>query len=171
MSKDEMISAAKIILCMLLACVAMSMCSCSSAKYVPLPSTSVKTEYVYRTDTIYKDRIRTVFRETERHDTIHVMDSTRVIVDVAGNVVRTDRFREEKQLAHDNTYISQFDSLVAEFSKILQESYNQADSIAVPYPVEKKPGFFERMEFFIFVPIILILVLVFVFIKARRLIS
>lgn len=171
MSKDELISAAKIILWMLLTCAVMSMCSsCSSTKYVPMPSTSVKTEYVYRTDTVYKDRVKTVLKETERHDTIHVKDSTRVIVDVAGNVVRTDRFREERQLAHDNTYVSQFDSLVAAFSKVLQESYASTDSIAVPYPVEKKPGFFDRMENIVFSIFILIIGIIGV-IKVKRFVS
>lgn len=136
MTKDEIISAAKVILWMLTACAIVSMCSsCSSAKYVPIPSTSAKTEYVYKTDTVYKDRVRNVYNETERHDTVYMKDSTRVIVDVSGNVVRTDHYRTEKSLSHDNTYISQFDSLVTAYSRQLIDNYRRTDSIAVAYPV------------------------------------
>ena len=121
MNKDKLIG----LVWAIVVCAIISLCSCTTTRYVSVPEYHTDTLYKARTDSI---RWRVV---TNVIDSLNVRDSVILRVNDKGEVTGKDtwhwrdRFRSEK----DSTdyYKSRLDSL----------SHIKTDTISKPYPIEK----------------------------------
>ena len=98
--------------------------SCRSVKYVPIPSKSDIKDSVNIIDSL-------ILRyETRTIDSIFIKDSTVIVQDNEGNVIKEKYYRETERyrcLERD------FNELKRKYEELKKE---KTDSIQVPYPVE-----------------------------------
>jgi len=94
----------------------MLMTSCRSVKYVPVESVRTETKYI--------DKL------VQKHDSIYLHDS--IYSYIKGDTVFMDKYRTK----FVNKYIFGTDSIYS----------NKADSIRVPYPVEKQLTKWQKIE-------------------------
>ena len=104
----------------LIAILAVMCLGCKSVQYVPVETV--------RTDTCYVNKIRTDSVNKIRTDSVYVRDS--VVVERGGDTIKVTawRWRERYVVQRDTIYRS------------------RTDSIAVPYPVERKLSRWEKTK-------------------------
>ena len=104
----------------LIAVLAVMCIGCKSVQYVPVETV--------RTDTCYVQKIRTDSVNKIRTDSVYVRDS--VVVERGGDTIKVTawRWRERYVVQRDTIYRS------------------KTDSIAVPYPVERKLSRWEKTK-------------------------
>ena len=104
----------------LIAVLAVMCIRCKSVQYVPVETV--------RTDTCYVNKIRTDSVNKIRTDSVYVRDS--VVVERGGDTIKVTawRWRERYVVQRDTIYRS------------------RTDSIAVPYPVERKLSRWEKTK-------------------------
>lgn len=132
----------------LLLCVfALSLQSCSSPRQVvPLLQTSSVSQDSIVVDTIWRDRyVEHVIRDVQ-HVVSAVSDSTSIIIDSAGRVLRTDHWRTTS-----TANSSSKESLLRDSLRDLRLQYKtllsmKADSMEVPVPVERKATLLEHLQ-------------------------
>lgn len=132
----------------LLLCVfALSLQSCSSPRQVvPLQQTSSVSQDSIVVDTIWRDRyVEHVIRDVQ-HVVSAVSDSTSIIIDSAGRVLRTDHWRTTS-----TANSSSKESLLRDSLRDLRLQYKtllsmKADSMEVPVPVERKATLLEHLQ-------------------------
>lgn len=112
---------------LLFMCISLCLVGCKTrTEYVPVESKVETRDSVVIRDSIVE---RTVINKL---DSTVIKDSTVIILDDKGNVIRTELYREKehfRELDVDYRILqARFDSLLSEKSK----------TIAVPYPVEKQ---------------------------------
>ena len=118
----------------LLACAVLTLLfGCTTAKYVPVPSVSV--------DSVYVDRWL--------RDSVYLHDSVFVNQWTQGDTVFVDkvvtRYKYKDRLRHDTVAVV------------------RADSVRVPYPVEKDLGWWEKTRLYSF-PVLVAMVAVLAFV-------
>ena len=104
----------------LIAVLAVMCLGCKSVQYVPVETV--------RTDTCYVNKVRTDSVNKIRTDSVYVRDS--VVVERGGDTIKVTawRWRERYVVQRDTIYRS------------------KTDSIAVPYPVERKLTLWKKMK-------------------------
>lgn len=127
-----------------------SLCGCTTTKYVPVET--VRTEYREADTTAIYDSLRSFFeslysRETSS-DSVVERNKETVVLKENGDTARHDKerivyvsSRREKELEHK---LSQKDSVIDALR--LQLASVKADSIPVPYPVERKLSRWEQTK-------------------------
>lgn len=118
----------------ILACVVLTLLfGCTTTRYVPVPSVSV--------DSVYVDRFH--------RDSVYLHDSVFVNQWTQGDTVYVDkvvtRYKYKDRLRHDTVAVV------------------RADSVQVPYPVEKDLGWWEKTRLYSF-PVLVAMVAVLAFI-------
>jgi len=118
----------------LLACAVLTLLfGCRSVKYVPVPSVSV--------DSVYVDRFH--------RDSVYLHDSVFVNQYSKGDTVFVDkvvtRYKYKDRLRHDTVAVV------------------RADSVQVPYPVEKDLGWWEKTRLYSF-PVLVAMIAVLAFV-------
>ncbi len=98
--------------------------SCRSVKYVPIPSKSDIKDSVNIIDSL-------ILRyETRTIDSIFIKDSTVIVQDNEGNVIKEKYYRETERY---RSLERDFNELKRKYEELKKE---KTDSIQVPYPVE-----------------------------------
>lgn len=126
------------------------LCGCSPTKYVPVET--VRTEYRDAdTTAIYNHLLRlfeTKHEKESRSDSLFDRTKEVVVLKENGDTARYDRVRivyrstaNERELEHK---INEQDSMIAALR--IQLSTVKADSIAVPYPVERELSRWEKAK-------------------------
>lgn len=127
-----------------------ALCGCAPIKYVPVET--VRTEYKEADTTAIYNRLRTLFESMYRREASSdsVIDRTKetVVLTADGDTARHDRERivyvashKEQELEHR---VSEQDSIIKALR--LQLTSVKADSIPVPYPVERKLSRWEQAK-------------------------
>lgn len=113
---------------------------CVSTRYVPVET--VRTEYITKSDTFIK------------HDSIMHKDS--VFVHQKGDTVWLEKWHTR--------YIERLQK------QIVTDTMIQCDTIRVPYPVEKKLTFFQRIavDWFVYCLIACAILLLIMFVKLKK---
>lgn len=129
---------------------AVTLSGCTSTRYVPVET--VRTEYKEADTTSIYNRLRSYFEALRQKETSRdsVIDRTKetVVIKENGDTARHDRERivyvsslREKELEHK---LSQRDSTIDALR--LQLASVKADSIAVPYPVERELTWWQQTK-------------------------
>ena len=133
---------------LLLFCVFLTGCR---SRYIPPPQES----YINIRDSVVLRDSVVIRNETNKIDSVVFKDSTVLVVDTEGNIVRTELYRYKevnRQLTEKN------ESLKAEIS-MLEALKQQVEY--VPYPVEKKLSLWQKIKLSIGeILIIIVLVLI-----------
>lgn len=105
---------------------ASAICSCRSVRYVPVESNSYVKDSVNLIDSIV------IHYETRTKDSVCIKDSTVIVQDKDGNIIKEKYYREtERYSILENDY----NKLKQKYEKLKAE---KVDTIRVPYPVEAK---------------------------------
>lgn len=108
--------------------------SCARVQYVPVPSTSYMKDSVNLIDSLV------IRYDTRITDSVRIKDSTVIVQDAEGNVVREKYFREtERYRSLENEY----NELKRKYEELKAE---KGDSVRVPYPVEKKLSRWQQLR-------------------------
>lgn len=100
--------------------------SCSRVQYVPVQSTSYVRDSVRMTDSV-------VMRyKTQTVDSVRVRDSTVIVQDKDGNVIREEHYRETEKY---RSLEKEYNELKRKFEALQKE---KRDTVRVPYPVERR---------------------------------
>ena len=133
---------------LLLFCLILTGCR---SKYIPPPQES----YINIRDSVVLRDSVVIRNETNKIDSVVFKDSTVLVVDTEGNIVRTELYRYKevnRQLTEKN------ESLKAEISRL--EALKQQVEY-VPYPVEKKLSLWQKIKLSVGeILIIIVLVLI-----------
>ena len=100
--------------------------SCSRVQYVPVQSTSYVRDSVRMTDSVV------IRYKTQTVDSVRVRDSTVIVQDKDGNVIREEHYRETEKY---RSLEKEYNELKRKFEALLKE---KRDTVRVPYPVEKR---------------------------------
>lgn len=112
----------------------MGLSGCSRTVYVPVETVSHVRDSVNIVDSTV-----TVY-ETKTLDSVRIKDSTVIIQDHEGNIVKEEHYREtERYRSLERAY----DELRRAYEQLKSE---KADSVAVPYPVERELGRWEKIR-------------------------
>lgn len=134
---------------------------CSRTVYVPVETVSHVRDSVNIVDSTV------AVYETKTLDSIRIKDSTVIIQDHEGNIVKEEHYREtERYRSLERSY----DELRRAYEQLKSE---KVDTVSVPYPVERKLTRWEkiRLDFggaAIIALLSLIIFVLFIFIKKRR---
>lgn len=119
------------ILAVFLLCIAFS---CKSIEYVPTESkTTVRDSVNVRDSIVTKEVIN-------KKDSVVVRDSVVTVVDDNGNVLRMELYRL-KEIYKDSQ--KEYYDLQAKYNALLSQ---KADSVQVPYPIERKLTRWESLK-------------------------
>ena len=110
----------------MLVLLASAVCSCSRVQYVPVPSASHVKDSARLVDSVC------IRYETVKADSVRIKDSTVIVQDAEGNVIKEEYYR----------YTERFRSLENDYNE-LKRKYEElkaekSDTVRVPYPVEKR---------------------------------
>lgn len=112
----------------------LAICSCRSIQYVPIESKTQIKDYVeFRDSVITKELIN-------QKDSVIYRDSTVMVMDDKGNVLRTELYKE-KEVYRDMQ--KEYANLLSKYNSLLSE---KTDSVQVPYPVEKQLTRWESLK-------------------------
>ena len=118
---------------LLLFCVFLTGCR---SRYIPPPQES----YINIRDSVVLRDSVVIRNETNKIDSVFIKDSTVLVMDTAGNIIRTELYRYKevnRQLTEKN------ESLKAEISRL--EALKQQVEY-VPYPVEKELSLWQKIK-------------------------
>lgn len=126
------------------------LCSCSSAKYMPLET--VRTDSVNTVYTSMLSEIRTLVESmrhtSESRDTLIIRDSVLMVVNQQGDVVYKER-KSEKEKSHSQQELIEtmrlyYDSIINEQRQSIAMLYDKISNI--PLPVEKRLTWWEKTK-------------------------
>lgn len=144
----EFVMKKNLLFILLLFCLILTGCR---SKYIPPPQES----YINIRDSVVLRDSVVIRNETNKIDSVVFKDSTVLVVDTEGNIVRTELYRYKevnRQLTEKN------ESLKAEISRL--EALKQQVEY-VPYPVEKKLSLWQKIKLSVGeILIIIVLVLI-----------
>lgn len=103
-------------------------------QYVPVES---KTDT--RDSIVYRDSVTEITIVHERDSTV-TKDSTVIIMDDKGNIIRTELYREKERFRELN---SDYRQLQAKYDSLYRSKQTE---IQVPYPVEKELSRWEKIK-------------------------
>lgn len=127
----------------------MSVAACKSTKYVPVETTETENDSIHASDSVNiqmeideKDSSN-ISEKTEKSDSTIIRDSSVIVVNEQGKVIKEERFHE-KEVYRNKEYErkeSEYRELKTKY-KELQERYDalyheKQKTRDVPYPVEK----------------------------------
>lgn len=115
----------------------MSLSGCSRTVYVPVETVS----YIHDSKNIVDSTVAS--HETNTLDSVRIKDSTVIIQDHEGNIVKEEHYREtERYRSLERAY----DELRRAYEQLKSE---KVDTVSVPYPVERKLTRWEqaRLDF------------------------
>lgn len=111
-----------------------AICSCRTVRYVPVASSSTVRDSVNITDS-------TAIRWIEKTvDSVRIRDSVVITQDENGNILKEEYYRETER----------YKSLEREYNELLRKyealKAAKADTIRVPYPVERELTRWQRFK-------------------------
>lgn len=148
----------------LVACVIITLlCGCKATRYVPMET--VRTEY---RDSSYWDRKATFNMQSVIDSLIECLSVNKVdcfiiIQDTAGNVKYHGEWHRNDKSSNTYHNVEKQDSTDYYRNLYYNIQSQKADSVQVPYPVEKKRGWWEKTRINLF-PILVAAIAVLVFI-------
>lgn len=112
----------------------MSLSGCSRTVYVPVETVSYVRDSASTVDSTATSH------KTDILDSVRIKDSTVIIQDHEGNIVKEEHYREtERYRSLERAY----DGLRRAYEQLKSE---KVDSVAVPYPVERRLTRWERVR-------------------------
>lgn len=148
----------------LVACVIITLlCGCKATRYVPMET--VRTEYKdsIRIDTTFTSRMRSVIDSLTERLSVNKVDCFIIIQDTAGNVKYHGEWHRNDKSSNTYHNVEKQDSTDYYRNLYYNIQSQKADSVQVPYPVEKKCGWWEKTRINMF-PILVAAIAVLVFI-------
>lgn len=136
--------------------------SCSRVQYVPVQSTSYVRDSVRMTDSVV------IRYKTQTVDSVRVRDSTVIVQDKDGNVIREEHYRETEKY---RSLEKEYNELKRKFEALLKE---KRDTVRVPYPVEKKLDRWQQFKMdvggaaIVVVVLILMAACLWIFLRIRK---
>lgn len=136
--------------------------SCSRVQYVPVQSTSYVRDSVRMTDSLV------IRYKTQTVDSVRVRDSTVIVQDKDGNVIREEHYRETEKY---RSLEKEYNELKRKFEALLKE---KRDTVRVPYPVEKRLDRWQQFKMdvggaaIVAVVLILMAACLWIFLRTRK---
>ena len=113
---------------------ASAIASCRSVRYVPVESNSYVKDSINLIDSI------AIHYETRTKDSVRIKDSTVIVQDKDGNIIKEKYYRETERY---RTLENDYNKLKQKYEKLKAE---KADTIQVPYPVERELTPWQRVK-------------------------
>lgn len=133
---------------LLLFCVFLTGCR---SRYIPPPQES----YINIRDSVVLRDSVVIRNETNKIDSVIIKDSTVLVMDTSGNIIRTELYRYKEV---NRQLTEKYEALQAEYSRL--EALKQQVEY-VPYPVEKELTWWQKIKLSIGeILIVLVLVLI-----------
>lgn len=138
--------------------VALGVLSCRSVRYVPVKTETIENDSILRSDSVDTNKeisrrdSSSVTERVEKSDSVVIRDSSVTIVDIQGNVLKTERYREKesyntKELQRKEFQYRELESkykeLQSKYEALLNEKQKKAE---VPYPVEKPLSWWQNVK-------------------------
>lgn len=133
---------------LLLFCLILTGCR---SRYIPPPQES----YINIRDSVVLRDSVVIRNETNKIDSVIIKDSTVLVVDTSGNIIRTELYRYKEV---NRQLTEKYEALQAEYSR-LEALKQQVEYI--PYPVEKELTWWQKIKLSIGeILIVIVLVLI-----------
>lgn len=133
--------------------------SCSGMKYVSVPESHTQSETTASVDSLWKERIREIVKNTNERNDRYRSDSTIIRVDINGKELGRDHWYKEVVNKEETNELTINDSVYERLLTMLNHDRQRADSIAKPYPVEKELGWWDNLKLNTFEPLVLLLMI------------
>lgn len=131
---------------------------CRSIKYVPMKTETIENNSIVKNDSVHTDKetiqkdSSNVTERTEKSDSTIISDSSVIVVNEQGNVIKTEKYRTKEVYRNKDT--ERIESKYRELEskhKELQQKYDslfveKQKTIDVPYPVEKPLSRWQNLK-------------------------
>lgn len=132
--------------------------SCRGIKYVPVKTEAIENNSILRSDSLSTNKeinrrdSSSVTERVEKSDSVVINDSSIIVVDNQGNILKTERYRTKesyntKELHRKEFQYRKLESKYKELKSKYEALLNEKQkTIKVPYPVEKPLSKWQNMK-------------------------
>lgn len=136
----------------------LSIFSCRSVRYVPVETETIENDSIFRSDSLSTNKeinrkdSSSIIERVKEIDSLVIKDSSVITVDIQGNVLKRERYREKesyntKELQRKEFQYRELESKYKELKYKYEALLNEKQKkIKVPYPVEKPLSWWQNLK-------------------------